>query len=437
MSLILLATARFSEGLAIAETIATEQGPANQNPQPGVRGSGENLEFRLHGRILGGTDGAPPQPKLEVFTNDSEKTFPVRIVGEQFEVWLPIKEFKWASLSIRGSCQDGRRAIVTIASAQMRTAIEQGIEFQFQRPARSVTFQVQHQNKGVAEAHVEVRTSLGRIQTGTDSTGKATVDLLPGEQPSACTAWTDDGRLGGFQFFQMPKRDPNANEHTVELFACKSRKLVVLDTDGAPVAGLRVQVDVATAEPYFNYLGRPADYEVVTDANGSAEYAWIPDWKEVHLSDVDFMHSDWVHQTQTVHPDRIEVVVKKAAARVPFEGVVSRGGESVAGVIIEAYSFQGESEHQSDMHMIMADANGKFSFSALPQSTYAIFAHDDRLVSDAVITMPVDPATGQKNSAQVSLIDGQPVTVLLTSGPTTNPLSTSLSRFVLITHTRG
>ncbi len=47
-------------------------------------------------------------------------------------------------------------------------------------------------------------------------------------------------------------------------------------------------------------------------------------------------------------------------------GIVSRGGESVGGLVVTAYSFEGESEHQSDVNYLMVDSQGKFSFDALP-----------------------------------------------------------------------
>ena len=428
LSLNLLATVRFSDSLA---TAAQLDPPAQTSPTPsalnntgevGVRGSGDTLEFRLHGRLLGGEEGPPIDPQLEVVNPRSNQKFPLHISGDRYEVWLPVKAFKWLQLSIQGSCRDGRRANVSLYASRLRTAIEQGVDIQFQRPSRIVKFQVQTDGRPTPGAHVQIKTSLGDSIARTDANGQATFNLRASEELSACTSWTDTGLLGGFQFHQMPKRDRTANEHSLELFECEPRKIVVVDAEGSPVPGLRLQLDVATPPPSINYLGKPEGYEVTTDATGTASYAWVPKWKEIHLADAILLDKDWIFQSQTNRPDRIELVVSKPGERVPFGGVVSRGGDAVGGMIIEAYSFQGESEDRSDVHYVMTDSEGKFLFQALPKSTYCIFAHDDRLVSESCILPPIDPETGRENSATLSVFEGHPVTVALTSGTNRRPI---------------
>jgi hypothetical protein len=238
-----------------------------------------------------------------------------------------------------------------------------------------------------------------------------------------CTAWTDQGLLGGFQFARGPSRDPKDDLHIVELYECQKRQLHVVDTAGQPVAGARMLLEVATPAPYFNFLGHPDSAEVVSDKNGTAEYAWIPKWKEVHFGDVEIVDDAWVFQSQTVSPEKIEVVVKKPAERVQVTGVVSRGGQSAGGLVVEAYSFQGESEHRSDIKRAVVDEHGKFVFDALPNSTYCIFIDDDRLASQPTILQPVDSKTGQKNSAALSAFEGYPVKISVTSGPNHQPVT--------------
>ena len=429
LSLNLLATVRFSDSLVTAAQLdppaQAGQSPSSLNNTKlvGVRGSGDTLEFLLHGRLLGGEEGPPIDPQLEVISPISNQKFPLRISGDRYEVWLPVKAFEWLQLSIQGSCRDGRRVNESLYASRLHMAIEQGVDLPFQRPSRTVTFQVQTNGQPVPAAHVQIMTSIGRSMTSSDANGQASFKLLKDEELHACTTWTETGLLGGFQFRQMPKRDSRADEHSVELFECEPRKIVVVDTLGSPVPGLRLKLDVATPAPSFNYLGKPEGYEVTTDATGTASYAWVPKWKDVHLAHAILLDKEWIFQSQTSQPDRIEVVVKRPTDRVQFSGIVSRGGDSVGGVIIEAYSFEGESESTSDMHYVMADSEGKFSFQALPNSTYCIFVCDDRLVSEPSILTPLDPETGRKNSAMLSIFEGFPITVALTAGDNRRPIA--------------
>lgn len=71
----------------------------------------------------------------------------------------------------------------------------------------------------------------------------------------------------------------------------------------------------------------------------------------------------------------------------------------------------------------MADHEGNFSFDALPNSTYAIYVIDDQWVSQLQVFMPLDPITGAKSSPYLMAVDGQPVTVQLTSGPDRKPIA--------------
>lgn len=423
LSCVLLGTIKFTTGAALAQLPVTEQLPAEAASQINIRGSGQSLEFRVHGRILGDASGPPLEPFIEIVSTEKKERFAVHIAGDHYEAWLPAKAFEWFSVTVQGTCRDGRRANLIIAPSSLRSAIENGADLQFQRPTRAVTFRLQHNGQAVRDAHFRFRSNQGSSIIRSDDNGHAIAQLVEGESMYGCTAWTDSGLLGGFQFAQMPKRDPNAQEHAVEMYECETRQIHVVDTDGAPVAGVRVQLDVATPEPNFNYIQTPEGYEVVTDASGHAEHGWIPKWKKVHISDANLIDSAWIYQSQTIVGNSIEVIVKKPASRVTVEGIVSRGGDSVGGVLVRAYSFEGESEHRSDLHHVMADSQGKFKFNALPKSTYCIFVYDDRLVSEPNIMLPIDAATGQKNSATLSISEGLPVTVALTSGPNRKPIA--------------
>lgn len=425
-SLALLASIKFSEKLAVAQQ-PPEQAPAVQTAKENdwIRGTGDNMEFRLRGRLIGGLEGNPVEPKIEARIIESNKSFPATVVGARYEVWIPIKEIKWFSLSIMGNSSDSRRAAQKIRTSELRSAMINGVDLTFQRVTRSVNFHVRHKGENVAGAKVQVTTGVSvsfQPLLQTDANGLVSVGLLPGESPAAVTAWTDSGLLGGFQFWQKPERDPKASGYEIDMVECENRVVQAVDEAGLPVEGVRLRLEVATPEPYCNYFGNPDGCEVVTNANGLAEYRWFPKLKEVfHYAELE--DPSWILQSQSNTDDRVEIVLTRPAERVRLESSVSRGGEFLGGLLVEAYSFQGETEGRSDVHYAMVDHDGKFAFDALPNSTYCIFVIDDRFVSESSVVTPRDPVTGALNSTHLTAIDGHPVTIAVTTGSSRRPLS--------------
>jgi hypothetical protein len=424
-SLALLASINFSDRLAVAQQPQDQAAAvrtASENDW--IRGTGDNMEFRLRGRLIGGLEGNPVDPKIEARITESSKAFPAAVVGAHYEVWIPIKDIKWFGVSIIGSSSDTRRAAQSLNASELRSAMMNGVDLTFQRVTRSVNFHVRHKGENVVGAKVKVFTMGAGVSSQsvfqTDASGLVSVGLLSRETPTEVTAWTDFGLLGGFQFAQKPERDPNANRHDIDMVECESRVIHAVDEAGSPVEGVRLRMQVAMPK-YYNYFGNPDGCEVVTNANGLAEYRWFPKLKEVYHY-VELKDPAWLLQSQSNMDDRVEIVLIRPGERVRLEGSVSRGGEFLGGLLVEAHSFQGETNGHSDVHYAMVDPDCKFVFDALPNSTYCIFVNDDHLVSESSVLTPRDPVTGAMNSPHLTVLDGHPVTIAVTTGSSRRPL---------------
>ncbi|XZE20837.1 thioredoxin family protein [Pirellulaceae bacterium SH449] len=398
------------------------------DPKDNIRGAGDQLEFRLRGRLLSTIEQPLINPSVTVGTSNNELSYAATVVGDQYEVWVPANSFKWFRLSLEGKSEDGRRAVVSLDRSGLRKSISEGVDIVLQQPNRSVKIIVKHNDKPVPNAQVKAIAN-GILFVKTDANGQAMLKLGANYNISMFTAWTESGLLGGYQFYQSPPRDQNANEHVIELLECRNRQIRVIDTDGSPVAGVRLKLQVATPK-HYNYFGNPTDCEVITDVTGTAIYKWFPKLEDAHHYAELIGEQDWRLHSQSNTDDAVKVIVTKPAARVRVEGQVSRGGQYVGGVVVEARSFQGETEGHSDVRTVIADREGNFSFDALPNSTYAMYVMDDEWVSEPQVFIPIDPVTGAKRSPYLMALDGHTVTVLLTSGPNRKPIAGQSVSFV-------
>lgn len=431
MSSVLLATINFNHARAVAQQVAIADDLNEvESTDDWVRGEGDNLEFRLRGRLIGGIAGAPQSPQVEVRVHEHPhlvRSLPVSIKGDQYEVWIPAKMLRWFSLSIVGTSADGRVAVAGAGGAKLRSAMVRGMDLEFQRPVRAVKLKVLHQQQPVAGAQVKTLISgpgSGILDTfaRTDSSGEVEVGIIAGGKLLSVTAWSDSGLLGGYQFARLPPRDPNASELVIDMVECGDRKIHVVDEAGEPVAGIGLTLEVATPLPQVNYFGNPVKSGVVTDETGTATYGWFPKIDDAYHY-AELIDERWVLKSQSNSEDSVEVVVARPAKRVRVKGNVSRGGQYVGGVLVEASSFQAETEGRRDVRYAMTDQDGNFVFDALPNSTYSVFVSDERWVSEPQNVLPVDVETGEIASPHLVALDGHPVTVQVTSGKQRTPIA--------------
>jgi hypothetical protein len=274
----------------------------------------------------------------------------------------------------------------------------------------------------VANAHVKAELNFGtelRSRTGADGTCR--FGLLPDQDLYRFTTWTDDRRVGGFSFNRKPTRDPDADEHVIELSKSRDQKLRFVEEDGSAVPGIEFVIEMATAPPDYNFIGINEHSRMTTDANGEVVYRWFPDWEKHHFYP-DLNTSEWylVGEPETIE-DAVVFKLKRSAARKTVEGRVISTGDSDAGFYVRVDSFQGEREDYSDVLSMFTDADGKFAVDVLPDATYCAYVLDSTWVGELIDLIPYDSKLDQVSLFDLAALEGQEVEVLVTSGPQRKP----------------
>jgi hypothetical protein len=262
-----------------------------------LRGSGEDLQLCLHGKVVD-SDGQPAtgvQVIANMNSTIADRPLPASVEGHRFRLWIPVNQPHWYSVWLRASStSDDRVAYAKFNAYQLRQAAIDGVKLTLQSPTRHVDIKVLSEGQPVAGATVKAELGFGiELRSTTGANGIARLAMLPNQEVSQLTAWTDDHHVGGFSFNRSPPRDPEANEHTIELSKCRDQKLRFVTEDGTPVRDLKFLLQIATPSPNYNFIGLTDRSTTKTDATGEAVYQWFPDWNDVYFyADID--ETKWI-----------------------------------------------------------------------------------------------------------------------------------------------
>ncbi|HVU88481.1 MAG TPA: thioredoxin family protein [Pirellulales bacterium] len=390
-----------------------------------IRGSGKDLEICLSGEVLD-ADGRPATD-VEIacrLNHNSRELLIVKPVveGNRFEVWIPVNRVRWYSMSLKASSkQNDHVAYRQLAASGLRQAAIERLSLTLRPPTREVKISVIHNGQPAPGAMVKADVGYGvDLETRANDQGIAQLHLLPDQEFSYLTAWTDDFRMGGFSFNRDPPRDPNASEYVIELSKCRDQSMRFVDEQGAPVAGLPFIIQMATPPPNYNYLGTNEHSHLKTDASGEVVYRWFPDW-EKHYFYADLETDDWVRDGDPETTGNVTVFkVKKARPRKSITGQIT-STTSLGGFWVELSSFQGEQKRMSDMVWAFSDLDGHFTVDVLPDAHYCVFALDSQWVSNMTDLVPYDSASDHITPPQVEISAGQEVKIAVTVGAERRP----------------
>jgi len=399
-----------------------------------MRGSGADREMLLKGRVFE-TNGQPAG-EYELLVNLKQappgcRVLTPKIAGNRFEVWVPIGGSGWFYLELSASTKNGRkRAFQGIANWSLRQAAIDEVNLALTKANRTVEVSVTKDGAAVANAHVTaalVGNALLHRETTAD--GKATFHLINDAKLSQLTAWTDDFQVGGYLFRRKPRRDPLANEFTIELNDCRDQRIRFLNAeDGASIPGVQFVLTVGTGPPNYNFPGTSDTLpqpRMTTNDDGEAIYRWFPDW-EKHGSYVEIIDPRWAkaESREMVEADDGALVVKlkRRQHRKALAGRVTAEGLDVGGLLVRISSFQGEEEGHVDRVYAMTNGDGRFTVDCLPGSTYCVCVMDEIYVSNTIDLIPYETDTGESNIATLQLTEGAPVEIRITSGPKRVPM---------------
>lgn len=205
--------------------------------------------------------------------------------GHRFEAWVPLNKRTIYSISFKASLNgDEQFAFKRLSSFELRQAAIDGIKLSLQLPSRQVNVKVIDAGKPVVGASLIA--GLDRVAeqpSKTDEQRTVRLKLLATQTLTHLAAWTDDFRIGGYEFDGTPARDPKEDENVVELSPCRNLKMRFVDKSGVAVPNVDFVLHVASPPPTLNYVGQTENTRMKTDSNGEALYRWFPDWKAHHF----------------------------------------------------------------------------------------------------------------------------------------------------------
>jgi len=378
----LLLTSAFVTGLVLSSVrtaMAQDVALAANKSVPVLRGIGAEREMLLTGRVLN-VDGQSVND-FEISVSQ-KKAFgrdllPVKVTGNQLEVWVPIGGSEWFYVELSAASKDGhRRAFVGIAMASLRQSSIDGVDLNLMPSDRTVQASVEYQGAAVANADVSLETTENMVlRSRTDDAGRVTFRLQEREKLRQLSAWTDDFRIGGYSFSRKPRRDPLGTDFTIELTNCRDQKVrFVTEDDGSPIPNLPFDLTLGTGAPNYNFVGVPDSFphcHMTTDANGEATCRWFPDWK-THGAYAEIGGSNWANAQSNsdwnVSADGVMVMpLRRRVTRLPLVGKVTmEDSPNVAGLMVQIRSPQGEQEGHSDHLSAFTDESGNFTRSLMP-----------------------------------------------------------------------
>lgn len=424
--------------------LATSAGPRSDWTEPAkagalrdgptLRGSGQNREMLLRGRVLG-MNGKPAHGFELVASAYSQQlhreVLPTHIAGSDFEIWVPIGRSDWFHTQLTATAPNGKTCAARgIEHYKLRTAALEGIELRL-ASTRAVEISVTHVGVPVAGTHVKLELSGMRLpQKMTDANGKAVFQLVEGEKLNRLTAWTDDFRIGGYSFLRKPWRDPAGDAFTVELHDCRDQTFRLLDAaDNSPVPNVPIDLVIGTGTPDFNYPVSPVTFphsRLATDAKGEATCRWFPDW-DVHGAYVEIRDARWaaaaVHGNfRTGDDGALVMTLKRRVDRKPFVGKVTSERLDVRGLLVEIKSHQGEEVLRSDNVYAFTDNAGNFTAHVIPGARYSVCVNDARLLSPMIDLVPYESKSVNASIPTLEVSEASPVEIHLTTGPRAEPI---------------
>ncbi len=394
-----------------------------------LEGSGKDLRIKLSGAIRDET-GAPARDSklaVELKTQFASTNLPALVRGNLFQVSVPVGQSRWFNLRLSAASADGRRTARTqLSHFELREAAINGLELTIKPPERFLEVTVVDKGTPVCAAYVIADVGASPSTSKTDDKGVARFPLMKSDKLTRLTAWTDDFRIGGYYFNRKPARDPSGDRFTIELEKCRSQVVrLINDADKTPIPNLDFVLTVGSGPPDYQFVGQTPGCEMRTNGKGEAVYRWFPDWKQ-HGSNIEVADPHWA---KAAEPETVDGVIVFKLKKNRFNerkrvvGQVASAAGNLSGFAVQMYSFQGEEKHRSDVLYAFTDENGTFAADYLPGATYCIHIDDARSVSDLIDLIPYDPETKKTQAPHLTISDGQPVEVVVTSGPKRAPLA--------------
>lgn len=141
------------------------------SPPEWLRGSGDDLEMRLSGRVVDATGSPAKNCQVSAVTLQTPP-YAAAIQGDRFEVWIPVNRKRLRSLTLHASTKDNDRlAYRTLDGNELRQAAIDGLTLTLERPARRIHVKVISDGQPVAGATVLASLSWHKLTARTTADG--------------------------------------------------------------------------------------------------------------------------------------------------------------------------------------------------------------------------------------------------------------------------
>ena len=380
-------------------------------------GKDDTLAFRVKGFIIG-----KPKGNVKVFATmnglDRKRPLQPKVDGTRFVLNVPAN-IPWFSISVFATNEKGDLHAARIIQAdEIRSFARRGLTLRLEPATRKIKFQATHQGKPVSNTTIFCRFSSGcRLTKKTDEKGIVSFNCLPRLRLYQVVAWKGTQYVGGYSLSREPRRDPNANDQTIELHATRNQKIALVDTTGNPLSNLRFRLNVAPSANR-NYMDTDEVFEVKADGKGVAQVEWFPDLREPEF-EVTTENGKWIMvRDQTEFKDGVyRFTLRPAFKRKRISGrLKSSQTDSLGGFNVELASYQAEEKNRIDRPRAFANSDGTFHVDVLPGSTYCFCLNDLEWVSLPKDAILFDPKTGATHSPVIDVIQGEKVKILVTQG---------------------
>ena len=408
-----------------------ESDNADDKTKHRIRVEGERMLVKIICQVF--LPDGNPALNFNVNATTRDKNFPTTIKGNQFEFEAEIAELG-RIVSIAVASKDGRmqsRLVIPYSALRARSTEILKIHL---KQARTADIKVIHNGKPVAGANVEVNQTTGVGFSGvTDSNGIFAAAIEGDAKFGQLFAWTED-KVGGYQFYRGPVRDPKGKTHIIELFPTRKQKYLFVDQDDQPVSMLPFETNIATPSPHFNYIPRRKFSKFTTDENGEAIDLMFPDWDNVHFYPEIDKSQGWYRDGDPKFENGVFVIrlarSKQLENRKRITGRIKLPKNEIGGFKVHFGSFQHPQENRSDRFDAMSDENGNFSAEVIPGATYCVFVDDQEWVSNDWSGILYDPKTGKSETPELELSKGGVIKIEATCGPDAKPLTNQQVGFI-------
>jgi Thioredoxin-like len=401
-----------------------------------ITGSGDTLEFHINGVAMDESGNRIPDVQVRCEMETPFAITPLQVktgANGEFRFSIPFKDpWLWA-IRVSAETQDGSHiGYRSLEGRELRCVARDGLALTMKKldgpDARTVEITVVDEDGPVPGASVKAVVQNGRdVLAVADERGIATLRMLHSEKLDQITAWQEDKRIGGYQVSRGPVRNPSLDRYTVELNRSRPLTVRLLDEQGRPVPEVKFRLSVSTGSPHFNFFGHNEYTTLTTNLAGEAIASWFPDWPDVNYF-VDLKTDEWKLRDDVrgaLGRKDMEYVLKKSrkAERKTVQGRIEFSGGTPAGFQVFLRSFQGETEHRSDVLTSHADQHGNFFADVLPGATYSFYIDDTEWVSETDHAVLFDTETGKGANPILKVVKGHELRVVVTQGPDKKPLT--------------